>query len=201
MVNRRARSPGARRSKPPPPSPRARRSGLAGLDTDGLIRIGYVAGSHGLHGAIRVRTEDPDSRTIDSVKRLFFENSGIRREMRVIESSGLGVGAHRLVLEGVEDSGAADAMRGSAVLVSASDLPTLKEGEFYYFQLAQAEVMLTDGTRLGIIEDIISAGANDIWVVRAGEREIMVPVISEVVKKIDLEARRVTIEPVPGLLE
>lgn len=138
---------------------------------------------------------------MDSVKRLFFENSGIRREMRVAEARALGAGAYRLVLEGVEDADAAEAMRGSSVFVSAADLPPLKEGEFYYFQLAHAEVMLTDGSRLGTIEDIISAGANDIWVVRAGEREVLVPVISDVVKEIDLEARRVTIEPVPGLLE
>ena len=138
---------------------------------------------------------------MDSVKRLFFENSGIRRELRVIESRALGAGAHRVVLEGVEDADAADALRGSTVGVAAADLPALKEGEFYYFQLAQAEVMLTDGSRLGIIEDIISAGANDIWVVRAGEREILVPVISDVVKEINLEARLVTIEPLPGLLE
>ena len=75
------------------------------------------------------------------------------------------------------------------------------DGEFYYFQLAGAEVMLTDGRRLGTIEDIMSTGAHDVWVVRDGEREVLVPVISDVVKAMDLAARRVTIEAVPGLLD
>jgi 16S rRNA processing protein RimM len=180
----------------------ARRRGIAGLSADGLVRIGYVAGSHGLDGAIRVRTGNPDSSAISTVERLFFEKPGsIRSEMRVIGSRALGPGAYRVTLEGVDDADAAEAMRGSSVLIAAADLPPLREGEFYYFQLAEAEVMLTDGSRLGVIEDIISGGANDIWVVRAGQREILVPVISDVVKEINFEARRVTIEPLPGLLE
>jgi 16S rRNA processing protein RimM len=200
MANRRARSPGARRSKSLPENPEKGRD-IARRNAEGLVRIGYVAGNHGLDGAIRVRTEDPESSTIANVERLFFEKSGLRREIRVIESRFLGGGAHRVSLEGVEDADSAEAMRGSAVFVAADDLPPLKDGEFYYFQLAQAEVMLTDGTRLGTIEDIMSGGANDIWVVRDGEREVLVPVISDVVREINVKARRVTIQAVPGLLE
>ena len=59
-----------------------------------------------------------------------------------------------------------------------ADLPALKAGEFYYFRLAGAEVMLTDGRRLGMIEEVIATGANDVWVVRDGEREVLVPVIA-----------------------
>ena len=76
-------------------------------------------------------------------------------------------------------------------MVAAADLPPLGEGKFYYFQLAGAEVMLTDGRRLGTIEDIMSTGAHDVWVVRDGEREVLVPVIADVVKAIDLGRGRV----------
>ncbi len=85
-------------------------------------------------------------------------------------------------------------------MVAAASLPPLKEGEFYYFQIAGAEVMLTDGRRLGTIEVIMSTGGHDVWEVRDGEHEVLVPVIADVVKAMDLEARRVTIEAVPGLL-
>ena len=62
-------------------------------------------------------------------------------------------------------------------------------------------MFLTDGSRLGAIEEIFSNGANDVWVVRDGEREFLIPVIEDVVKSIDFAARRVTIEPIPGLLD
>ena len=61
--------------------------------------------------------------------------------------------------------------------------------------------VLTDGSRLGTIEEIFSNGAHDVWVVRDGEREFLIPVIEDVVKGMDFTTRRVTIEPIPGLLD
>jgi len=179
----------------------ARRPPLIGPTADGLLRVGYVAGSHGLHGALRVRTDDSGSTTLSALKRLFLETADGRREFKVLGASTLSAGNQRVILEGVDDANAAEALRGSVVMVVAAELPPLKEGEFYYFQLAGAEVRLTDGRRLGTIEDIMSTGAHDVWVVRDGEREVLVPVISDVVKAMDLDARRVTIEAVPGLLD
>ena len=62
-------------------------------------------------------------------------------------------------------------------------------------------MFLTDGCRIGTIEEIFSNGAHDVWVVRDAEREVLVPVIEDVVKAMDLGGRRVTIEPIPGLLD
>jgi 16S rRNA processing protein RimM len=133
---------------------------------------------------------------------MFVESAaGGAREFKVLGVRALGAGLRRVVVEGIGDADAAEALRGGAVLVAAADLPPPGEGEFYYFQLAGAEVMLTDGRRLGTIEDILSTGAHDVWVVRDGAREVLVPVISDVVKTMDLETRRVTIEAVPGLLD
>jgi 16S rRNA processing protein RimM len=200
MASRRARPLNNRRSTTTAPSA-SRRRPLAGPTADGLLRIGYIAGSHGLHGALRVRTDDPGSTTLLTLKRLFVETAAGRREFKVLEASALSAGNHRVILDGIGDADAAEALRGGAVMVAAADLPPLGDGEFYYFQLAGAEVMLTDGRRLGTIEDIMSTGAHDVWVVRDGEREVLVPVISNVVKAMDLAARRVTIEAVPGLLD
>ena len=179
-----------------PPGP------LIGQTAEGLLRVGYIAGSHGLHGALRIRTDDPRSTTLSELRRLFVEApAGGRREFKILGASALSAGNQRVMLEGIGDADAAEALRGGIVMVAATDLPPLKEGEFYYFQLVGAEVMLTDGRRLGTIEDIMSTGAHDIWVVRDGEREVLVPVITDVVKAMDLAARRVTIEAVPGLLD
>ncbi|HLK87831.1 MAG TPA: ribosome maturation factor RimM [Candidatus Binataceae bacterium] len=200
MVKRRT----PRTGEAPAAARRARRAAAHALrapTAEGLLRIGYVAGSHGVRGALRVRTDDPGSTTISSVGRLFVETPAGRREFNVLEAHPLGAGHHRVVLEGLADADAAEALRGAAAMIAIADLPPLKEGEFYYYQLAGVEVLLTDGRRLGTIEDVLATGAHDIWVVRAGEREVLVPVISDVVKAMDLGAHRVTIDPIPGLLD
>lgn len=168
---------------------------------DGFLTIGRITGSHGLHGAVRVRMDDPDSTILTTLERLFIETAEGRREFALRHATSLGRGRFRVVLETVGDVDAAQALRGHLVVAAIADLPPLGEGEFYYFQLIGAEVMLTDGRRLGTIAEIFSTGANDVWTVRDGEREVLVPVIADVVKAMDLEARRVTIEPLPGLLD
>src|ERR1700692_4501879 len=170
MAMRRARSLNDRRSTAAGARPRP----LVRQTADGFLRVGYIAGSHGLHGALRVRTDNPDSTTLGALERLLV-------------ATARGGGHQRVFLGAVEDVDAAQALRGGAVMVAAASLPPLKEGEFYYFQIAGAEVILTDGRPLGIIEDIMSTAGHDVWVVRDGEREVLVPVIADVVKAMDLE--------------
>ncbi len=177
------------------------RSPLSRPDADGLLRVGHVAGSHGLHGALRVRVDDSRATSLADLERLFVETTAGPREFRLRNVAVLSAGHLKVMLEGIDDVSAAQALRGCAVMAAITDLPPLGDGEFYYFQLLGAEVMLTDGRRLGTIEEIFPTGANDVWVVREGAREVLVPAIADVVKAMDLKARRITIEPLPGLLD
>lgn len=167
----------------------------------GLIHIGWVAGAHGLKGALRIRCDSLDYGALESMARVYIEAAGEVQEYRVGTVTRLKPGHLKVTLEGIGDAQAADILRGGTVMVAVADLPRLGPGEFYYFQVIGCEVMLTDGRRLGVIEDVFATGANDVWVVRAEEAEVLVPVIKDIVKAMDLEACRVTIEPVPGLLE
>ncbi|MGH7906634.1 MAG: ribosome maturation factor RimM, partial [Candidatus Binataceae bacterium] len=72
---------------------------------------------------------------------------------------------------------------------------------FYYFQAIGCDVITTGGQALGQIEEIFSNGANDIMVVRDGKSELLIPVIADVIRAIELEQRRIIIEPIPGLLD
>jgi 16S rRNA processing protein RimM len=166
----------------------------------GLIGVGRVTGTHGLKGALRVRC-DPDSTVLQSVARVYVEASSGVREYALAGVARLNRNHLKIALEGVNDVNAAEALRGGSVMVAVADLPQLRPGEFYYFQAIGCEVMLTDGRRLGVIEEVFATGANEVWVVRGDKTEVLVPVIENVVKAMDFERRRVTIEPIPGLLD
>jgi 16S rRNA processing protein RimM len=166
-----------------------------------MLRVGRVTGAHGLKGALRFRPDNPDSDTLDQVARVFLERAGEAREFRLTGMTRLNATTRRITLEGVTGVDAAEALKGAVVMIATEDVPAAKPGEFYYYEAIGCEVFLTDGSRLGTIEEIFSNGAQDIWVVRDSEREVLVPVIEDVVKAMDLAARRVTIEPIPGLLD
>ena len=166
-----------------------------------MLRVGRISGAHGLKGALRFRPDNPNSETLEQVKRVFLERDGASREFRLTAITPLNATTQRITLEGIADINAAESLKGAVVMVATEDVPAAKPGEFYYYEAIGCEVFLTDGSRLGAIEEIFSNGAHDVWVVRDAEREVLVPVIEDVVKTMDLPARRVTIDPIPGLLD
>jgi 16S rRNA processing protein RimM len=171
-------------------------------DTSPRLRVGRIASAHGLHGAIRFRPDNSESDTLEHVKRVFVElEGGAAREYRLLGAQRLNRTTIRLVLEGLDDPDDADALRGSTLAVAIADLPAKAPGEFYHFEAIGCAVTTTDGRRLGAIEEVIATGANDVWVVRDGATEVLVPVIDNVVKSIDLNGRLMIIEAVPGLLD
>jgi 16S rRNA processing protein RimM len=165
------------------------------------LRIGRVTGAHGLHGALRFKLDNPQSEILPTIGRVWLERDGSSREFRLIGVTRLGAGSVRIMLEGIGDATAADALKGSAFAVAVSDLPPTGPREFYYFQTLGCDVFTSTGERIGTVAEVFSNGAHDIFTVRDGAREILVPVIDDIVRDIDISGRRITIEAVPGLLD
>lgn len=166
-----------------------------------MLRVGRITGAHGLKGALRFRPDNADSDTLEKVMRVFLERDGSSREFRLTTITPLNPTTRRITLEGVADVDTAESLKGATVFVATEDVPAAKPGEFYYYEAIGCDVFLTDGSRLGRIDEIFSNGAHDVWVVRDAEREVLIPVIEDVVKAMDLPAKRVTIDPIPGLLD
>jgi 16S rRNA processing protein RimM len=101
----------------------------------------------------------------------------------------------------INDPETASKYRNSLIKVKKSDLPSLKDGEFFYDQIIGLSVFTTDGQLVGIIEEIFDAGSNDVYVVKSGNKEYLIPAIKEVIKKIEHKEKRVVIEVINGLLD
>jgi 16S rRNA processing protein RimM len=166
-----------------------------------VIPVAYVVGAHALRGLLRVRPHQPPAPSIAPGRTVLVDHAGTRRAMRVRSTAPHGRGLLLVSLEGVDDRTAAEALAGAVVLVEATALPPAGEGEFYYHEVVGFAVDTVGGDRLGAIASTFSTGPNDVWVVRDGEREYLIPVIADVVRSIDRARRRVLIDPLPGLLE
>jgi 16S rRNA processing protein RimM len=166
-----------------------------------LIRVGYVGGAHGLRGAIRLRLDNPDSVLLRSVKQLTLVRGRQTDEYHMTAAQSVGQGTFKITLNGVTNAEDADALRGAIAMVATAALPSTTPREFYYFETIGCRVVTTAGVPIGMVEEVFSTGANDVWVVRDCSVEHLVPVIEEIVKEIDLPGRRIIINVVPGLLE
>ena len=106
-----------------------------------------------------------------------------------------------LRIAGVDSIEAAESFIGLTLAVPEHALPAPAPGEVYVYQLEGLDVVTNAGERLGTIERSFSNGANEVLVVQDGSREILIPMIADVVQAIDLAGNRVVIDPIPGLLD
>ncbi len=110
-----------------------------------------------------------------------------------------------LRFEGVDDRSAARRLAGREMLKPADSLPKLPEGQYYCYQILGMEVETEGGEKLGRVVRIFTAGGNDVYEVlphggRKGS-EILVPAIADVIMSIDVEAKRMVIRPLEGMLD
>lgn len=148
-----------------------------------------------------MRAYQPPASSLVPGLEVVLERADMRRPTRVVSAAPHARGQLLLALEGIADRTTAESLVRARVLVAAAALPPLAEHEFYYHEIEGFRVETDDGQPLGDVVETFSTGANDVWVVRGAGREHLIPVIADVVRSIDREARRIVITPLPGLLD
>jgi 16S rRNA processing protein RimM len=180
----------------------SRRRGVTPAEPDPTaVVVGDVVGAHALRGFIRVRPSQLPSASLVAGASVLLEQGGRWQHAYLVSAAPHGRGGLLVEVAGVADRNAAEALVGSRILVPAAALPPCDDDEFYWHEVVGFTVETGDGTVLGAVAATFATGLNDVWVVRDGEREVLIPVIADVVRAIDRSTRRIVIEPMPGLIE
>ena len=174
------------------------------------VTLGRVVGVHGLHGALRVRPQDGDPTHLFEVPRVWLgtaeedsqQASAPRRAYEVARAIPGRKGEVRLSLVDVTGREQAEALHGQWVSARTGDLAALPEGEYYAYELEGCRVVTLSGEEVGTVRTIWETGAHDVLVVAdARGRDQLVPTAPEIMREVDLDARCITIDAPPGLIE
>ncbi len=103
-------------------------------------------------------------------------------------------------LRGTDTRNASEALRGKYLYVSQEEVEPLPPGRYYHFQILDMKVWTKDGQFLGAIKDILSTGSNDVYVVRNGSTEVLIPAIENVMLDVNVEKGLMTVDLPEGLL-
>jgi len=160
-----------------------------------FLTIGQILAPWGVKGKLKVKV-------ITDFPQRFAPSSKIyiNRQPMTIDSAEWHKGKAIIKLNQIDTIEAAQRLRGQPIEIHHSQAYPLPEGQYYHFQLIGLEVWTTQGKLLGNITEILTAESNDNYVVSGDKGEILIPAIEDVVKSIDLDSRRITIEPIEGLL-
>ncbi len=166
-------------------------------------QVGRIINTHGIRGEVRVLSSSDftEERYRPGSTLYLFRNDSLVEEVVVK--------AHRrhkqfdlLSFEGKEDINDVERFKGCDIKVSEDQLQDLEDGSYYYHQIIGLEAVTLEGERLGRISEILSPGANDVWVVsRKGRKDLLLPVIDDVVKEVRLDEGIVLVDLLEGLDE
>jgi len=169
---------------------------------DKWYNVGKIVNTHGIKGEVRIisRTDFPEERyKVGNSLHIFIDDK------EPIEVTVQSYRTHKnfdlVTFEGYDNVNQVEKFKGSLVKVHESQLGELEEGEYYFHEIIGCTVVTEEGEELGAIKEILTPGANDVWVVKGAKgKEILIPFIDDIVQEINLEEKRITIHLMEGLI-
>jgi 16S rRNA processing protein RimM len=164
-----------------------------------LIAVGRILRPQGRTGEVRLEalTDAPERLRELTECYLVPPPTGERRTIEAVRFQGP---TPVIKLAGSEGIGDAEGLVGRLVSVPRTAVRPLPPDHFYAFDLVGCQVETDDGTSVGVLEGVQESPGHDLWVVRAGDREHLIPAVAAIVVEVDLAGRRVVVRPPDGLL-
>lgn len=161
--------------------------------------IGRILKPHGLKGALKavsyLETDDCAGR----LEEVFLGGERSGEHAFRVENLEIRERGFLLKLKGIEDADTARRWTGTEIFADASLLEALPEGEYYWRDLIGLRVHGEDGTFLGKIKAVFPTGSNDVYVCAGGQREILLPAVEDVIRKVDTEKGIMVVRLLKGL--
>lgn len=165
------------------------------------LKVGVVTSVHGVRGEVKVFPTTDDSRRFKKLKQVYL-NTG--KEELTLEIEGVKFFKQMVILKfkGYENPDDVMKFRQKELWIDRKDAVRLSKDEYFIADLIDMEVCDEEGTRIGTLKDVISTGANDVYAVETPEgKEVLFPAIKQCILNVDMEAHRMTVHVMEGLLD
>ncbi|MHB8574969.1 MAG: ribosome maturation factor RimM [Dehalococcoidia bacterium] len=176
---------------PAPPPPRPLRPAVR----EGFVAVGVVLTSFGLHGDIKVDPLTDFPERFDAGKQLW-----LAERLRRIERSRRQGKFVIVKLTGIDTPEAIAELRGQFIEVPEGERIALSPDVYYQSDVVGLRVHTLAGADLGTVIEFLPTGGNDVLVVRGPAGDVLIPMIDDVVKQIDIADGRMLIDAIDGLL-
>lgn len=167
-----------------------------------MFNVGKIVNTHGVKGEVKVQRITDFADRFENGNRLILEKENGQVLELEIDGHRVHKGFDLVHFKGYDNINDVEHFKGLYLKISEDQLTELDDHEFYYHEIIGNHVYLTNGDYLGMIKEILSPGANDVWVVEQEKgKDVLIPYIEDVVKEVDVSAQKVMIEPMEGLLD
>jgi len=166
-----------------------------------MIEVGKIVNTRGVKGEVKVLPWADEPGFFGKLRSVaVLGENGKPDVFYNIETARVFKNCALLMLSGVDDVVAAQALKGKTLYISKTDLPELPGGSYYVRDIIGLTVATAGGEELGVVEDVFQTGAHDLYFIRKPDgSELYLPAVKEFVKEIDMARRRICVELPEGL--
>ncbi|MDR0199124.1 MAG: ribosome maturation factor RimM [Streptococcaceae bacterium] len=164
------------------------------------LRVAEIVNTVGLKGELRLKsfTDFPEERFANGAELSLFDKDQFIQTL-TIHSARENKGSWQVTFGGLFDINLVEKFKGMTLKIATDKLSDLPQGEFYYHDIIGC-VVFEDDTKIGTITEILSPGANDVWVIkRDQQKDLLIPYIPSVVLNVNPVEKRVEVEIPEGL--
>lgn len=164
------------------------------------LEIGQIVNTNGLKGLVTVNPFTDDITRFEDLETVYilYHNELIKMTIEDVKYKKNQV---LLKFKGIDTIEEAEKYRECYIKIDRKDAVELPKDTYFIADLLGLEVFISDNRFLGKIDDVFQTGSNDVYVVKDEKgKQILLPAISDVVKKVDLENKKIIIELIEGLI-
>lgn len=164
------------------------------------IECGKIINTHGCKGGLKIESWCNTPEDLARMKKIFLLKNGAYEKHKVLKASVF----KQFVLfeiDGINDMDMAMSLKNQIIYADRKDFK-LEEGEYFIADVIGLKVIDVDTQReYGTLCDVINRGASDIYVVKTENGEVMIPVVDEFIKNVDIQSGILLIKPIEGMFD
>jgi 16S rRNA processing protein RimM len=162
---------------------------------DGFVVLGTIVRPHGLKGEVKIDLACSGVDRLTSCKNLKLVKNGKElQKVSVMRAFTHNDGDAVVRFKEIQSPEEAETLRGVYVAVLSEDRKPLPEDQFYMDDLMGLAVETLEGKKLGVIDEIMEGPANAVLVVKKDGKEVLVPALKSMIRKIDLKAKKLVVD-------
>lgn len=166
---------------------------------DKFILVGKIIGVHGLHGAVKVYSFSGSLQAFSKGAEILFKIPGGSDDYFTVRLAKKHKKGLLVIFNEIDSIDEAEKLLETELYVDRDSMPVLDDDTFYWVDLIGLKVFSAEETYLGVLDSILETGSNDVYVVKNGEDEILIPALDSVVLSVDLEDRTMRVDLPEGL--
>lgn len=166
-----------------------------------LLQVGVITQTHGIRGEVKVFPTTDDVNRFKKLKQVILDTG---KEKMTLEIEGVKFFKQFVILKfkGFDNINDIERYKTKSLYVTRENAVRLRRNEYFIADLIDVDVFDEKGEKFGVLTDVMQTGANDVYVINMTDgREVLVPAIKECILDVDVEARKMVIHLLDGLLD